>query len=932
MNRPGLVLCLAALLPGTATAATLYVDASLTTPYPEIQDAIDDALDGDTVLVFPGTYGPIDFLGKDLVVRSDGGPLNTTIHGGGVGPAVLFDNAEPPTALLQGFTLTGGTGLVDAVSGDVLGGGLLIRRAAAPRISGNVISGNTAEYGGGLAVAAAEPTIYGNTIQGNTGTVQGGGTWFQADPTANAPTVFACNLVRDNSSTGTGGVFLGIVAVHATNNRIHANSGERGGVWATATSTGFWHNNTVTANAGDVNGAGGVENNSTSVDFVNNVIAFNTPGYGAIRDSTTPLWSFNDLWGNGTGEYAGAAGDPTATAGNVLIDPLFAAFTPGDPYDDDLTLTPASQLIDFGSPDPVFLDLDGTSSDIGFTGGPHTDCDLDGDGVRPADVPTDCIPDDPLFHPGAFEGPDGLDHDCDGWGTDAFITLIPDDGGLIGAGQWEFDEPTSVPGVGHLSTDAWCTDCDGPVAGGTDSSLTFTADFTSVVTAGTQTRLQFAHAYDTGAGDEGFVEVDVTGAGGWTLDSSFGGDSDGWVLADVDLSAHAGGTVDVRWRYEETSSSGFPGWAVASVQVQVEDADGDGRAADLQDCDDADLFTYIGAPEIAYDGVDQDCDGHDLEDVDGDGFLSMQVGGLDCDDYDATAFPGGEEIAYDGIDQDCVGGDLNDLDEDAWVGGPDGDDCDDDDPAINPGAADVPYDGVDQDCDGADLVDVDGDGYDGDRPPPFGDCDDEDRDVNPGAEEVCGDEVDNDCDERVDLVDDGDLDGVDRCAGDCDDANPDVAPGLEEVCDGVDTDCDGAPAEGEVDADADGSFVCDGDCDDANDLVAPSLPEICDAIDNDCDAAIDEDHDRDLDGYSGCRADCDDQVRTIHPGASPRCEPGFDDDCDGVEDLTEPECTGEGGTGCNAHIAAAAPGSGLGLLLLSGLAAPRRRRATRVRR
>lgn len=942
------VFCLSS-VPVAAAGATLYVDAAFGTPYSQIQDAIDDAGDGDTILVFAGTYGPIDYLGKDLVIIADGGPLTTTIDAAGSGPAVTFDNAEPSSALLQGFTLTGGTGS-DSGSGDVMGGGLVIRRDAQPRISGNLITGNTAEYGGGLAVGAAAPSIYGNTIEGNTATEQGGGAWFQADPANNGPTQFACNLVRDNSSQDSGGVWVGLVELHATNNRIHANTGERGGLWVTASALGYWHNNTITANAGDLNGAGGVENNSDAVDFVNNVIAFNTPGFGVIRDSTTPDWLFNDVWGNGTGEYAGTAGDATGIDGNVLIDPLFGAFTPGDPYDDDLSLLPGSQLINFGSTNPAFLDLDGTASDMGFSGGPHTDCDLDGDGVRAADVPADCIPDDASFFPGSFEGPDGLDHDCDGWGTHESVTLIGTNGGLVPGGQWEYALPTSVPGLGYLAQNAWCTDCATNTPLGTDSSLTWTADFSTVTTIGTLTRLQFAHAYDTEAGvGGGIVQVDDAGwttlapSGGYPAaalanqplsgDSgagSFGGDSDGWVLNDVDLSDHLGTTVDVRWRYAGGAmphALAFPGWALSTISTQVEDADGDGRAADLQDCDDTDLYTYVGAPEIPYDGLDQDCDGSDLTDVDGDGFVSAQVGGADCDDNDPLAFPGGIEIPYDGVDQDCLDGDLNDLDLDAWIGGPDGDDCDDDNAAIHPEAPEVAYDGIDQDCNGEDLVDVDGDGYDGDRPPPFGDCDDNDRDVNPGVEEICDDEVDNDCDERVDLVDDGDLDGIDRCGGDCDDTDPAVSSAMEELCDGLDTDCDGVVPDDEVDADGDGEFICGGDCNDASDAIASGLPEVCDSLDNDCDDLIDEDHDRDLDGYSGCLTDCDDQVRTIYPGAPVRCEPGFDADCDGVLDVTEAGCL-EGGDSCTAQMAPATPGSVLALMALIGLAAPMRRRAT----
>lgn len=57
------------------------------------------------------------------------------------------------------------------------------------------------------------------------------------------------------------------------------------------------------------------------------------------------------------------------------------------------------------------------------------------------------------------------------------------------------------------------------------------------------------------------------------------------------------------------------------------------------------------------------------------------------------------EVPYDGVDQDCDGADLVDVDQD---GAPWTEDCDDADPARAPGLAEVEGDGVDQDCDGVD--------------------------------------------------------------------------------------------------------------------------------------------------------------------------------------------------------------------------------------
>lgn len=74
------------------------------------------------------------------------------------------------------------------------------------------------------------------------------------------------------------------------------------------------------------------------------------------------------------------------------------------------------------------------------------------------------------------------------------------------------------------------------------------------------------------------------------------------------------------------------------------DSDGDGYfsvESGGDDCDDANPAAFPGAPEVWYDGVDQQCDGVvDDGDQDGDGQDWSDVGGLDCDDADPLAvFP-----------------------------------------------------------------------------------------------------------------------------------------------------------------------------------------------------------------------------------------------------------------------------------------------------
>ena len=223
------------------------------------------------------------------------------------------------------------------------------------------------------------------------------------------------------------------------------------------------------------------------------------------------------------------------------------------------------------------------------------------------------------------------------------------------------------------------------------------------------------------------------------------------------------------------------------MDVEDDDLDGDGYPIGL-DCDDGDPEVHPNAPEVPYDGLDQDCDGGDLEDVDGDGFRAEVVGGDDCDDQDLSIHPGAEETC-DQVDRDCDGEAVADLDGD---GHDLCDDCDDGDPYVHPGAVEL-CDGEDNDCDGeipSDEIDDDGDGYLACGE----DCDDTDDQVHPDALEQPYDGLDNDCvdGDLRDVDGDGyDWEGV-APEGDCDDENADVHPGaLEYNDDGVDSDCDG---------------------------------------------------------------------------------------------------------------------------------------------
>jgi hypothetical protein len=165
-----------------------------------IQEAIDAAADGDTVLIADGVYRgrgnrDLDFRGKAIRVAGENGPERTMIDCERQGRGFIFVSGEGPDAVLSGLTIR---------NGDALQGGGILCDFSGPHLEDLRLEGNAAAFGGGLCAGPGSfPVLARSRFTGNAAERGGGGVLCIVDSRASF-----IDCVIEQSGAGGGVVCL----------------------------------------------------------------------------------------------------------------------------------------------------------------------------------------------------------------------------------------------------------------------------------------------------------------------------------------------------------------------------------------------------------------------------------------------------------------------------------------------------------------------------------------------------------------------------------------------------------------------------------------------------------------------------------------------------------------------------------------------------
>ncbi len=256
------------------------------TDYNNIQAAIDNASNGDTIEVLPGIYSGtgnfnIDFNGKEIVLQSLKGRDSTIIDCEQLDRAFYFHSNETKSSVVDGFTIINGNAKTDGDNG----GGIHCNWSN-PTIKNCTIKNCVGNPGGAIHLLSSSPTIENCLISGNS-----------------ASWVFYCYssspIIRNTEITGNEGATILAIIDYSNptidNCKIHDNIGDGIGV--------VLRSNPVITNTKIINNSrdGINTSNNCKVTLINCLITKNRCGINSVSDILFNIRNcniiFNDEYG-----------------------------------------------------------------------------------------------------------------------------------------------------------------------------------------------------------------------------------------------------------------------------------------------------------------------------------------------------------------------------------------------------------------------------------------------------------------------------------------------------------------------------------------------------------------------------------------------------------------------------------------------------------
>ncbi len=362
--------CLLAIFVMAVAPVASAVIINIPDDYPTIQEGIDAAQNGDTVLVAPGEYieNPV-IEDKNVLLTSSEGPEVTTIRGA----VDILGGSVDTTCVLRGFRIT-----KDVSDPGHIMRSLVLCWDSAPLILANIIEDNdTWSTGAGIHCVYrpgeySPAVIRGNIVRNNYTRDGAGGI---AGPSGGAVerNIIAGNRagfqIYEGGYAGGIGAGPGVVRYNViVDNQavLYGCPSLGGGLYTRGDTSSYIYNNTIVNNSA-IEGSSGSRGGGiflistqdySGQTFRNNIIAFNPYGggvYASIQDSAYVDWDYNLVFGNDSANYIGIEPGPH----DIQEDPMFV-----DRFSGDYHLLPNSPCIDAGDPD-FPLDPDSTRADIG---------------------------------------------------------------------------------------------------------------------------------------------------------------------------------------------------------------------------------------------------------------------------------------------------------------------------------------------------------------------------------------------------------------------------------------------------------------------------------------------------------------------------------------------------------------------------------------